>query len=153
MENTVPSEAVEMLTAAPSLLHVYRPTKVSPSGRLGQRAGGPQPPPRPWAGVQAGVGSLRGKSERGAAKGMFLGGDFPPSINSSPSNVSMSENHPALAGVKEVGNGHPHLPRAVLPPPPARGTRDGEMVQKCGHLECPKPASTHTNTSGKSVPK
>lgn len=62
MENTVPSEAVEMLTAAPSLLHVYRPTKVSPSGRLGQRAGGPQPPPDPGLvckqGWEACVGSL-----------------------------------------------------------------------------------------------
>jgi len=141
-----------MLTAATSLLQVCRPTKaVQMAGwsRLGWRPGGPwspaPSPPRPQAGVQSHLSwetaspqAGGGKSKRGAANGMSLGGDFPRTVTSSSSKVSLSERPPALAGVKEAGDGHPRLPHVLLPSPPVRGTRDRDTVQKRRRLGLPQ---------------
>lgn len=71
---------------------------------------------------------------------MSLGRDLLLSVSSSPSNVSTSESHPALEGVKEASDGPAHLHCTVLPPPPVGCTKGGEMVQKHGYLGVPQPS-------------
>lgn len=145
-----------MLTAAPSLLHVYGTTKVNPSGRLEQaRAKGwrssapPDPGPVCKPGWEAGVGSLSEELQKECLwEEIFL--------------RALIHHHQTWACLRTTLLSQEWRKLAMdtlicLTPCFLHHLRGepgtGRWCRNAGILECPEPASTHTNTSGKSVPK